>query len=278
MSKDNPTIIAFVSDMMFAPKINNVAAKLGFTVEWVDSAETYGAASKKEAPGEPLRAGQEATLTRELSSKQPDLLLFDLDNQSIPWKRWIAVLKSSPATRRIPILSYGSHVNTANLEAAHKAGADGVVSRGRFSEKLPDLINKHTRTHDYAAIVTACEQPLSELAVQGIALFNDGQFYEAHHGLEDAWNEDKGPARDLYRAILQVAVAYLQVERGNYRGAAKMFLRVKQWLDPLPDQCRGVNIKQIVDDVNSAEKHLVALGPDNIKDFDRTYFKPITYN
>jgi hypothetical protein len=47
---------------------------------------------------------------------------------------------------------------------------------------------------------------------------------------------------EVYRAVLQVAVAYFQIERGNYNGAAKMFLRLRQWIDPLPDYCRGIDI------------------------------------
>ena len=53
--------------------------------------------------------------------------------------------------------------------------------------------------------------------------------------LKEAWRQDTGAARDFYRGILQVGIAYYQIERGNYRGAVKMLLRVRQWLDPLPD-------------------------------------------
>ena len=137
------------------------------------------------------------------------------------------------------------------------------------------MIDKHAKKIDYAAILSACEHPLSEKAKYGIELFNSGEYYEAHHGLEDAWRDDTGPTRELYRGILQVAVAYLQIERGNYRGAVKMFLRVRQWLDPLPDVCHGVNIAQLRTDSQAAQTHLLELGPDQITQFITSYFKPI---
>lgn len=275
MSKENPLIISFVADLLFASKIENVTRRLGYRTEWVEHAGAFGRASQTDRPGEPLVAGQLANLTSHLSRVQPHLLIFDLENSAIPSHKWIATIKSSPATRRIPILAFGSHIHTELLEKAHRVGADGVVTRGRFTEKLPDLINKYALRLDYAGILSACDQPLSKLALQGIDLFNQGEFYEAHHGLEDAWNADQTPVRDMYRGILQVAVAYLQIERGNYRGAVKMFLRVRQWLEPLPDVCRTVDIAQLRCDVEAAHAVLTQLGADNIAEFDRSLFKPI---
>jgi hypothetical protein len=86
---------------------------------------------------------------------------------------------------------------------------------------------------------------------------------------------DQGPGRDLYRGILQVAIAYYQIERGNYRGATKMLLRVRQWLDPLPDVCRGVNIAQLREDAERVYTALTELGPDHINNLDRTLFRPV---
>ena len=274
MSKATPLIIGYLADRATMSQVESAAGSLGVVVEWVVSAEIYGATDRHDQPGEPVSAGQSATLTAELSAKQPNLLIFDLDCDTIPAQHWIAVVKSSPATRRLPILAYGVE-GSFSAEAIQRAGADVVVSKAQLARKLPDLFQKHAKQIDYAAILTACTQPLSEKAKQGITLFNAGEYYEAHHGLEDAWRDDAGPTRELYRGILQVAVAYLQIERGNYRGAVKMFLRVRQWLDPLPDVCHGVNIAQLRTDSQAAQAHLTELGPDQIAQFDQSYFKPI---
>ena len=42
--------------------------------------------------------------------------------------------------------------------------------------------------------------------------------------------------------MLQLAVAYHHLQEDNRRGAAKMLLRIRPWLDPLPDRCRGVDL------------------------------------
>jgi uncharacterized protein len=52
-----------------------------------------------------------------------------------------------------------------------------------------------------------------------IALFNGGDWYACHDGLEELWHETSGRMRPLLQGILQIAVAELHHERGNLRGA-----------------------------------------------------------
>jgi hypothetical protein len=72
-----------------------------------------------------------------------------------------------------------------------------------------------------------------------------------------------GPVRDLYRAILQIGISYFQIERGNYRGAVKMLLRVRQWLAPLPAVCQGVDVSRLREDVERVYATLADTGPDD---------------
>ena len=77
--------------------------------------------------------------------------------------------------------------------------------------------------------------------------------------------------RDLYRAILQVGVAYYQVTRGNRRGALKMLLRAVQWLNVLPAICQGVDVARLRDDAARVRVALEALPPDaDLSQFDRS--------
>jgi predicted metal-dependent hydrolase len=142
---------------------------------------------------------------------------------------------------------------------------------------MPDLLVKHARYKSANQLEEMCQQPLSDLAIQGLEEFNRGEYFEAHESLELAWVEDKSPGRDVYRAALQIAVAYYQVTRGNYRGARKMFLRLRQWLDPLPEVCRGINISQIRAEVDEVHQTVIALGSEKINEFDLNLLHPIEY-
>jgi predicted metal-dependent hydrolase len=275
--KKKPIIVGFVADLMFSTQIENVARRLGYQIEWIENPSELAPAdpdAPKETPGELLH-GQGGALFSKLSAWQPVLLLFDLDNDEIPWRNWIANLKSSPATRRIPILCFGSHVDTESLKDANRMGANTVVARSRFSKALPELIQSNARRSKHEDINDACDQPLAELAAQGIEMYNEGHYYQCHDYLEEAWMADETPGRNLYRGILQVGIAYYQIERGNYRGALKMLLRVKQWLAPLPSTCRQVNVSRLREDVDNVQQALQTLGPDAMDKFDRSLFRKI---
>lgn len=122
---------------------------------------------------------------------------------------------------------------------------------------------------------SACSGVLHPEAERGIQLFDAGQYWEAHEALEAAWKEESGPARYLYQGILQAGVVYLQIERNNFIGMAKMFERCKKWLRPWPDHCRGVDVAQLRADVAAAVEAAGKLGPGNLADFDRSLFKKI---
>jgi predicted metal-dependent hydrolase len=294
-SLESPWIVAFVADLMFASRIEAAASGLGFQVRWVERVAQLEAqlptpelldsgiinADHAETPAsqpgaEPL-SGSEALLIEQISALQPAMMIFDLGNSDVPWRQWISLLKSSPATRRIPVICYGSHVESGVLQTARASGADTALARSRFASDLPELIQKYARVPDLAAIQQACQEPLSVAALHGLELFNRGEYFEAHEALEEAWKAEPGPGRELYRAILQVGVAYLQIERGNYNGAIKMFLRLRQWLNPLPDECRGVDIARLRSDAQAVYSALTALGADHLEKFDRRLLRPVIY-
>jgi predicted metal-dependent hydrolase len=115
------------------------------------------------------------------------------------------------------------------------------------------------------------------MALKGLALFNQGEYWKAHEALEEAWRAEKGQARHLYRGILQVGVAYLHITRGNYDGALKLYRRSKYWLDPFPDVCRGVEVKRLQGDLETAIAEVKRLGPARISQFNPELLKPVLW-
>ncbi|WKZ42059.1 MAG: DUF309 domain-containing protein [Anaerolineales bacterium] len=123
-----------------------------------------------------------------------------------------------------------------------------------------------------------CDGPLHPKAIEGIELFNAGKFFDAHEELELAWREETGEIRDLYRGILQVAVTYLHITRGNYDGAVKVYGRSLKWTQGWNDVCRGVNVRKFRNDAQLAMQEVQRLGKERIAEFDRSLFKPIQWN
>lgn len=123
-----------------------------------------------------------------------------------------------------------------------------------------------------------CDGSLHPQAILGIQLFNQQEFFDAHEELEAAWKDEKGPIRDLYQGILQVAVGYYHLKRGNIIGARKMFKHCRGWLAEFPSICRGVNIGQLVRDYQAVESRLDTLAKESVTKLKAMQFNPIDIN
>ena len=154
-------------------------------------------------------------------------------------------------------------------------GADHVFPRGQLHAWLNHFLTEAAQRAAGSARELGCDQPLSEAGRRGVELIASGQYFEAHEALEHAWLAERGRGGDVDRALLQVAVLYLHISRNNYRGAVKMFLRMSQWLEPLPDRCRGVDVALLRCNLDALRQELDARGPRGIQLLDRTLLRPI---
>lgn len=75
---------------------------------------------------------------------------------------------------------------------------------------------------------------------QGVALFNAGRFFECHEVWEEVWKQSTGSEKLFYQGLIQAAVAILHAERGNMRGAASIWAKAREKLDPLPPVHTGL--------------------------------------
>jgi len=123
-----------------------------------------------------------------------------------------------------------------------------------------------------------CTGSLHPKAIEGIQLFNAGKYFEAHEELETAWKEESGSVRDLYRGILQIAVTYLHISRGNYDGAIKVYARSLKWTSDWADVCRGINVRKLRQDAKAVMCEVQRLGKDSIAQFDTSLFQSIQWN
>jgi len=122
-----------------------------------------------------------------------------------------------------------------------------------------------------------CAGAVHPAAIKGMQLFEAGDYWQAHEELEEAWKDETGPVRELYRAILQTAVVYLHITRGNYEGAVKVYRRVQKWIQPWPDICRGIQIGQLRRDLDTVIEEVKRLGPDRLAGFDRSLLRPVRW-
>jgi predicted metal-dependent hydrolase len=79
-----------------------------------------------------------------------------------------------------------------------------------------------------------------------VELFNSKRFFEAHEVLEDLWIETEGDIKDYYKGLIQCAVAFVHLERGNYRGAKKLFRTACGYLNRYPSPLEGIDVEKLL--------------------------------
>jgi predicted metal-dependent hydrolase len=79
---------------------------------------------------------------------------------------------------------------------------------------------------------------------EGLALFNQGRFFDCHEAWEVVWKQAEGAERLLVQGLIQAAVALLHVERGNLRGARSVYAKACAKLDPLPSDLMEIALEE----------------------------------
>ncbi len=129
----------------------------------------------------------------------------------------------------------------------------------------------------YCRPMDVCEGELHPRAREGLRLFNEGRYFEAHEELEAAWRDERGRVRELYQGILEAAVTYLHIRRGNFAGAVKVHGRSMRWLRRWPEHCRGADVGQLRKDLDAAIDEVHRLGAERMAEFDHALFKPVIW-
>ena len=77
---------------------------------------------------------------------------------------------------------------------------------------------------------------------KGVAEFNTGRFFECHETLEDLWAGVRGPSRDFFQGLIQVAVGFYHLGNDNPVGAERLFDRALKRLEGYPQLYAGVDL------------------------------------
>jgi predicted metal-dependent hydrolase len=76
-----------------------------------------------------------------------------------------------------------------------------------------------------------------------VALFDQQQFYEAHDVLEDLWLRDRsGPEGAFYKGLIQLAGAFVHVQKGRLGPAAALLRLALSNLGPYPAWYCGLHL------------------------------------
>jgi DNA-binding NarL/FixJ family response regulator len=113
-------IVCAVDDLFFSIKISTAAKSLGVDVYFERSPER---------------------VLDTIRSKQPHLVIFDLNSAKMRPLEAIEAVKADPGLAACHTLGYVSHVDSETIAAARHAGVDQVMARSAFAEQLGRILS-----------------------------------------------------------------------------------------------------------------------------------------
>jgi uncharacterized protein len=117
---------------------------------------------------------------------------------------------------------------------------------------------------------TPCEANPPAGLLEGIRLFNEGEFYECHEAIEHEWHAETRPIRRLYQGILQIGVGLLHAQRGNHTGALLLLADGIDKTSEFAPVCLGIDTGRLAAESQAALDRLRELGPERLGEFDFT--------
>src|SRR2546421_9008931 len=82
-----------------------------------------------------------------------------------------------------------------------------------------------------------------KLYYDGIHLFNEHEFFEAHEVWEDIWHEAYGLKYEFYQGMIQCADALEHSLRSNPRGVVSLYDSYRRHVRDVPDVFMGLHLK-----------------------------------
>lgn len=102
---------------------------------------------------------------------------------------------------------------------------------------------------------------------QGIAEFNQQQFYACHDTLEAIWVDAPETDKRFYQGILQVAVGCYHLSNDNLRGAIILLGEAARRLCDYQPDYQGVDVEQLLAQSVALLQTLQQLPPEQTSDF-----------
>ena len=79
---------------------------------------------------------------------------------------------------------------------------------------------------------------------KGIHEFNSGMFFECHETLEDVWHGIRGPARDFFQGLIQIAVGFYHLGTRNIKGGESQLEKGLHRLEGYRSPYMGVELDE----------------------------------
>lgn len=99
---------------------------------------------------------------------------------------------------------------------------------------------------------------------QGIAQFNEQQFYACHDTFEELWMQAEVLDRNFYQGLLQIAVGCYHLSNSNWRGAVILLGEGMGRLEEYEPIYSEINVTELIEQSRNLLDSLQEIGQDNL--------------
>ena len=114
-----------------------------------------------------------------------------------------------------------------------------------------------------------------KLFLDGLKLFNEKKFYEAHEIWEDLWTEYRQVDDKFIQGLIQLSVGYFHISNTNKRGAVSLFNKSLSKFELFRGIHRNLDVDLIIMSINEALYNLEQI--DEMENFCWDKIKPIKF-
>lgn len=105
---------------------------------------------------------------------------------------------------------------------------------------------------------------------EGIKLFNEGAYFEAHDFFEDLWMEAVEDERDFYQGMVQVSVGSYHLICGNYTGALSQYRKGIEKLEKYKDSTKILDLKNFLEEIQRLINKIIMFNSKKISNIEVT--------
>src|SRR5215211_5154401 len=100
-----------------------------------------------------------------------------------------------------------------------------------------------------------------KLYLDGITLFNEHEYFDAHEAWEDVWHMAWGIKHDFYQGLIQCSVALEHYRRSNPRGVLSLYKSYQPKFAEVSEIFMGLQVKDFLKEMQRVLTPVITATP-----------------
>ena len=102
---------------------------------------------------------------------------------------------------------------------------------------------------------------------KSVLLFNHHLFFEVHEVLEPQWMKEQGEVKKFLQGLIQIAVAFYHLGRGNLAGTRSLLHEGLMKISPHSPASLGIELRDFIAGLKKCQQVISSLSPETYRQF-----------